>query len=96
MKDIFGPNQRIIMLQGMENDNDYSLSNEMLQRLLVAYGHGVGVSQVNEQIQWLKEQNLVTTEDLGNGIIVAKLTRLGLDVAKGHACVEGVDRPIPE
>lgn len=96
MKEIFEPNQRIIMLQGMENDNDYSLSNEMLQRLLHAYGHGVGVQQVNDQIQWLRERSMVTTEEIGNGIIVAKLTRLGLDVARGHQRADGVDRPIPE
>ena len=96
MKEIFEPNQRIIMLQGMEHDNDYSLSNEMLQRLLVIYGHGVGIDQVNEQIRWLERRNLVTVETLASGICVAKLTRLGIDIARGHARMEGVDRPTPE
>lgn len=93
MDDIFGPNQRLIMLQGMENDNGYALSNEMLQRLLTAYRHKVGISHVNTQVAWLKAHQLVTTEDLENGIVIAKLTPLGLDVSRGLARVEGVERP---
>lgn len=96
MKELFEPNQRIIMLQGMEKDNDYSLSNEMLQRLLNTYGHGVGVAEVNEQIQWLRERGLVTVSELPGGITVAKLTRNGIDIAQGHSRTEGIDRPIPE
>ena len=96
MKDIFAPNQRIIMLQGMERDNDFSLSNEMLQRLLVMYGHGVGIEHVNEQIVWLKERGLVTVDELGNGVIVPRLTRSGIDVARGHSRIDGIERPIPE
>ena len=91
--DIFGPNQRLIMLQGMENDNEYALSNDMLQRLLTAYRHKVGLSHVNEQVAWLEAHQLVTTEELENGIVIAKLTPLGLDVSRGLTRVEGVERP---
>jgi len=95
MKDIFCPNQRIIILQGLEQDSDYSLSNEMLQRLLKMYGHGLGIDEVDRLIDWLAEKGLVTKEEIGNGIRVAKLTRAGLDVAKGLVRIEGVDRPLP-
>ncbi len=96
MSDIFAPNQRIIMLQGMEQDNDFSLSNEMLQRLLNLYGHGIGISRVDEHIRWLERESLVTVDELGNGVLVAKLTRAGVDVARGHAQVAGIERPLPE
>ncbi len=95
MKDIFCPNQRIIILQGLEQDADYSLSNEMLQRLLKMYGHSLGIDEVNSRIDWLAEKGLLTKEEIGNGIRVAKLTRAGLDVAKGLVRIEGVDRPLP-
>lgn len=96
MKDVFGPNQRIVMLQAMYNDNDYSLSNEMLQRVLVMFGHGVSIERTNEQIKWLEEKQLVTVEDIGSNIIVVKLTRKGVDVAVGTDRMDGIDRPLPE
>ena len=96
MNDIFAPNRRMVMLNGMEQDNDYSLSNEMLQRLLNTWGHGVSRDDVDREITWLKDRELVTVEDLGSGVRVATLTRRGLDVATGHARVEGVERPLPE
>jgi len=95
LKDLFGPNMRIIMIQVMYGDNDYSLSNQMIQRVLNSFGHGVSIETTNAQIQWLKERGLVSTEDLGNGMVVAKLTRAGVDLAEGHSRVEGVDRPLP-
>lgn len=93
MMDVFGPNQRIIMLQAMYNDNDYSLSNEMLQRVLNMFGHGIGLERTNEQIHWLENRGLVTVEDIGSELLVVRLTRRGKDVAEGHERVDGVDRP---
>ena len=95
MNDIFGPNRRLLMLQGMERDNDYSLSNEMLQRVLGVFGHNVGLAEVNREVDWLNDAGLVSVENLPCGMRVAKLTRLGLDVARGHARRDGVDRPLP-
>lgn len=94
-KDLFRPNQRIIILQGLEQDNDYSLSNEMLQRLLNMYGHGLGINEVNSLIDWLALKGLVTKEEIGNSLLLTKLTRTGLDVARGLVRMEGIDRPLP-
>ena len=47
MDNIFLPNQRIIILQGLEKDAGRTLSNEMLQRLLKSYGHSVSLADVN-------------------------------------------------
>lgn len=96
MKDIFSPNQRIIILQVMHGDNDYSLSNEMLQRVLVQFGHGVDLVKTDEELDWLKSKGLVTIESLNKTLRVAKLTRKGVDVALGYTRIDGVDRPLPE
>ena len=95
MNEIFEPNQRIIMLQMMAGDNDYSLNNHILQRVLVEFGHGISLAKTDEEIDWLADRELVTVDDLANGMRVAKLTRLGLDVANGHERIDGVDRPGP-
>jgi len=95
VKDIFAPNQRIIILQMLEGDNDYSLNNGILQNVLIKFGHGVSREKTDREIDWLRDNGLVTVEELGQGIRVAKLTPKGLDVAQGHDRVDGVERPRP-
>jgi len=96
MKDIFAPNQRIILLQAMHGDNDYSLSNEMLQRVLIQMGHGVDLERTNKEIDFLAKNSLVTIEKLTDTLSVVKLTRAGIDAAEGHKRIDGIDRPRPE
>lgn len=95
MTDVFAANRRIAILQGLHADTDYTLSCEMLQRLLESYGHRIPVAAVREDIVWLADQRLVTMGDGAAGMTLAKLTRRGADVATGHLRVPGVDRPLP-
>ena len=55
----------------------------------------MSVVAVDGMLDWLAERGLVAVSDVGSGIRVAKLTRQGLDVARGAARVSGVDRPPP-
>jgi Fe2+ or Zn2+ uptake regulation protein len=94
---IFLPNQRIIILQGLEKDAGRSLSNEMLQRLLRSYGHNCGIAEVNRHINWLEQRGYVTTERLAeSGLVMVTITRPGIDVATGFVRVEGIDPPLAE
>lgn len=95
MREALIANQRIVALQALEQDPDYSLSNEMIQRVEKALGHSMSVVAVDGMFDWLAERGLVTVTDAGSGIRVARLTRQGLDVATGCARVSGVDRPRP-
>ena len=94
MKDIFIGNQRIIILQGIEKS--ITLSNEMAQRLLRVYGHTLPLEKVNSICYWLEQRGLVTIEKLDESIFVIKLTRHGLEVAKGFVREEGVDLPVED
>lgn len=96
MENIFAPNQRIIILQGLLRDPAYSLSNEMLQRLLRQYGHTCALVEVNVLVNWLEQGGYVTTERLANGLVIAKLTRPGIDVASGSLRAAGIDPPLQE
>lgn len=96
MKDIFAPNQRMIILQMLKGDNDYSLNNGILQKVLIEFGHGISLEKTDKEITWLEEQKLVTVEKLTETLTLVKLTRKGLDVAEGHERIEGVERPGPE
>lgn len=93
MNNIFEPNYRIVILQGINNDPGYSLSNEMLQRLLRSYGHTLSIAEVNTQINWLEQRGFVSAERMGNGFVIAKITRPGQDLAGGFSRAEGVDPP---
>ncbi|MEL3907952.1 MAG: hypothetical protein P1P64_02925 [Treponemataceae bacterium] len=94
MENIFSPNQRIIILQGLEKDAARTLSNEMLQRLLKSYGHTVSLKNVNSIVNWLEVRGFVEAERLEDkALVLVTLTRPGLDVALGNVRVDGIDAP---
>ena len=97
MDNIFLPNQRVLILQGLEKDSGRTLSNEMLQRLLRSYGHTLSLQDVNALIAWLEQRGYVSTERLGEAaLILVNLSRAGLDVALGYTRAEGIDPPFTE
>jgi Fe2+ or Zn2+ uptake regulation protein len=97
METIFSSNQRIIILQGLQRDAGHSLSNEMLQRLLRDYGHSLGIAEMNEQINWLERRGYIKTKRLEtSGLVIATITRPGLEVAEGYVKAEGIDSPMEE
>jgi hypothetical protein len=94
---IFLPNQRIIILQGLERDAGRSLSNGLLQRLLRSYGHNCGIAEVNQQINWLEERGYVRTRRLeAPGLVIVEILGPGIDVAAGFVRAEGIDPPLVE
>lgn len=97
MENIFLPNQRILILQGLEKDAGRTLSNEMLQRLLRSYGHSVSLQDVNSLISWLERRGYITTERLSDkALVLVTVTRAGLDVALGYTRADGIDPPFTE
>lgn len=87
-------NRRCAFLRFLTEDPGYTMNTSLLQSALTASGHPVSRDRVNADAAWLEEQGLVSCEDLG-GILVVKLTQLGLDVAESRATVPGVKRPGP-
>lgn len=97
MEHIFLPNQRIIVLQGLEKDAGRTLSNELIQRLLKSYGHTVSLAEVNALINWLEVRGYVKAERLSDkALVLATVTRAGLDVALGYSRADGIDPPFTE
>lgn len=94
MEDIFLGNKRILILQNIEKN--ITLSNEMLQRALRAYGHSISVEEVNRHLLWLKERGLLKIDELSASILTAELTRHGKEVAKGIVRESGIDDPVED
>jgi len=97
MRNIFNPLRRIIILQGIEGAAGREMSNEMIQRLLAAHCHRCSIAEVNAQIAWLENRGYLETARMGEGGMVnARITRAGVDVAAGFARAEGIDPPPEE
>jgi len=94
MSGIFGPLERIIILQALEQAPGRELSNELLQRCLKAQGLSRGLADVNTEIEWLENRGYLKTVRLGeSGFINAHITRYGIDVARGYIRVDGIEPP---
>ena len=77
----------------MQTDG-YDLNENILRSALSEFGHRPSRDKLRTQLDWLVEQNLLTTRTVG-GIIIARLTDRGLDVAENRVSVPGVKRPLP-
>jgi hypothetical protein len=77
----------------LEQDSDYAMSELILKKAVQALGNPIAKDRLRSQLQWLKEQALITVSILvDTDLHTAKLTYLGEDVANGRATVPGIAR----
>ena len=87
--------RRLVVLRCLREDPGYSLNESVLQAMLEALGHNVSRDRVRTDLGWLREQGLVTLEEVVS-VQIARITGRGIDVATGTAIVPGIRRPRPE
>lgn len=87
--------RRLAILQLLKADPDYSINDDLIQRLLASQGHGVSIAVVRADLAWLEQVGLLSTNELP-GYTVAILRNDGVDVACGMSVVPGIARPRPE
>ncbi len=81
------------ILQLLEQDSGYALTEMVLVRALAELGNPIPRARLRAQLHWLSNQSLVTLGDLaGSGLLTAKLTERGEEVALGVLRAEGVAR----
>lgn len=93
--ELLASDMRLVVLRVLAEDGDYSHNEFVLNDALVLFGHRVSRDKLRTELSWLKEQGLIEIEDI-SGVMVAKLTTRGVDVACGAATCPGVKRPRPE
>lgn len=77
----------------LEQDSDYAMSELILKKALQALGNPIAKDRLRSQLQWLKEQGLITVQTIANtDLQTAKLTYRGEDVANGRATVPNIAR----
>lgn len=90
----FAQDRRLTVLKILEGAQGYRANEYLLQTALAGFGHSVSRDRVRTDLEWLREQGLVTLEQIGS-MSVGVLTERGADVATGRAAVPGVKRPAP-
>ncbi|MFQ5776308.1 MAG: ArsR family transcriptional regulator [Kiloniellaceae bacterium] len=86
---------RLTLLRLLGNGGGgYAANESVLCDAVNRFGFNASRDAVRVEIVWLAEQDLLSVEDV-EGVLVATLTKRGLDVAEGRARVPGVKRPGP-
>lgn len=81
----------IIML--LNEDADYAINDVVLLPALNGLGNNFSHDRFKNQLLWLKEQSLVTSNKIkGTELSETRLTQRGLDLAANAIVVEGVAR----
>lgn len=87
--------RRLVILRLLEKSSGYIANLYLLQNALEGFGHVDSMDVIKTEVAWLEEQGLVTISEPG-GVVLAKITQRGLEVANGRANVPGVKKPSPE
>ncbi|TCT39611.1 VpaChn25_0724 family phage protein [Martelella mediterranea] len=85
---------RLIMLKGLAGEVDGALNETLLTAVLRTFGHNRSRDYVRTQIRKLEELGAVTVTEAGS-VLIASITRAGLDHVERRSIIEGVDRPSP-
>lgn len=92
--DLLMEGRRLLILQLLQQDPNYSINDRLLHTLLSQAGQGALLAVVRDDLAWLEDRGLLATNAL-YGCTVAVLCGEGVDVALGLAHVQGVARPGP-
>lgn len=84
--------RRLVILMILAQSAGYACNEHLLRQVLSSQAHNVSKDRLRSDLAWLKEQDLITVEDIG-GTLVAKAGDRGVDVSKGLVIVPGVKRP---
>jgi Fe2+ or Zn2+ uptake regulation protein len=96
MHDYWKASLRLTLLRLLAEQPGYQGNSSVLtQAADASAGFSCSRDQVKTELAWLAEQGLVTTTETLPGLVVAKLSERGGDVAAGRAIVPGVQKPGP-
>ena len=86
---------RLTILKALAAENDLRLNERLIAANLDRFGHRRSREWVRTQMRKLEELGAVKLTEAGT-VLIAELTRVGLDHVERRAFLEGVERPSPE
>lgn len=87
-------NRRGLVLQALIQDPAREMSEMILQRVLVHFGHSASLIATAAVVDWLAERRLVDVREVSATLRIARLTQPGMDCANGLSAVSGVEIPL--
>ncbi len=86
---------RLIMLRGLHEQTDGRMNEKLLTALLEAFGHHRSRDYVRTQLLFMKDVGAVKLVEAGT-VMIATITRSGVDHVERRSVISGIDRPSPE
>jgi len=87
--------RRLVILRALEACGGYESNESLIATVVRQFGHVVSRDQVRTDFAWLREQGLVTIEEI-EGLMIATLTQRGFEAATGIITTPGIKRPSPK
>lgn len=87
---------RLVILRALAKEVDYRLNESLLEKVLDSFGHRATRTFVRDQMRWLEREVQAVTITEAGSVLVATITRRGLDHVERKTIIEGVARPSPE
>jgi hypothetical protein len=85
---------RLIILRELSRQTDGRLNETILMSVLDSFGHRRSREWVRQQLRALKDVGGIAITEAGS-VMIAEITRAGLDHVDRRAVLEGVARPSP-
>lgn len=85
---------RLVILKELAAQADGRLNEVLLERVLDVFGHHRSREWIRTQLRKLEELGAVKIDEVGT-VLVAAITRTGLDHVERRSFVDGVARPSP-
>lgn len=85
---------RLIMLKELARQNDGRLNEAILLNVLDAFGHRRTRDFVRTQLRAMVDVGAVALTEAGS-VMIAEITRAGMDHVDRRAVIEGIARPSP-
>jgi len=94
LADLQREDRRLLILQALAAEPDYSIADRVLRALLKEYGHGISLDVLHADLAWLQDVGLLSVEKHPQ-VAVASVSNRGVEVAQGNSIVPGIRRPRP-
>ncbi|HOV02933.1 MAG TPA: hypothetical protein PLG99_00885 [Kaistiaceae bacterium] len=95
MSEIIAADVRLIILKALAAEVDYTLNETLLAAEMERFGHRKSRDYVRNELRFLEgEARAVTLTEAGT-VLIATITRRGLDHVERRVVLEGVKRPSP-
>jgi len=93
-EDIYEADARLVILKELAKQSDGRLNEAILTSVLDTFGYHRSRDWVRTQLHKLDDVGAVKLADAGS-VVVAAITRAGLDHVERRAVLEGVAKPSP-